>query len=186
MANEYKRIIKEKMTDAKKLMTADQIVKCNVVIHTATTAASAEAFVPIPGADAVPITATQVTMIVALGKIFDQKISEGVAKGIIGATASTIIGRNLVKLIPVAGWAVSVTVAAGVTEAIGWTVAVDFANRALKEKNEYQNVIDCPSEDLADNRLTTDGTTSDGVDEDNLDDESICNEVSKLFEEDDE
>ena len=134
MANDYKNVISSKKAEAKKLMTDDQVVKCNVAIHTASAAAGAEAFIPIPGVDAVPITATQITMIIALGKIFDQKVSESAAKAVIGAAASTFVGRSLVKLIPIAGWAASAAVAAGVTEAIGWTAAVDFANQASKIK----------------------------------------------------
>lgn len=53
--------------------------------------------------------------------------------------ASTFVGRNLVKLIPIAGWIVSAAVAAGVTEAIGWTIAVDFANNARREWDRKRN-----------------------------------------------
>lgn len=145
MANDYKKVISSKKAEAKGLMTDDQVVKCNVAIHTASVAAGAEAFIPIPGVDAVPITATQITMIIALGKIFDQKISESAAKAVIGAAASTFVGRSLVKLIPVAGWAASAAVAAGVTEAIGWTAAVDFANQSsrveLLEADEVDHIV---------------------------------------------
>lgn len=142
MANNYKNVISSKKAEAKKLMTDDQILKCNVAIHTASAAAGAESFIPIPGVDAVPISATQITMIIALGKIFNQKVSESAAKAVIGATASTFVGRSLVKLIPVAGWVASAAVAAGVTEAIGWTAAVDFANQASKMRQPEGEVID--------------------------------------------
>lgn len=163
MANEYKKVILEKRTEAKRLMTDDQVTKCNIAIHTASVAAAAEAFVPIPGVDAVPITATQVTMVLALGKVFDQKVSDSAAKGLIGAAASTFIGRSLVKLIPIAGWALASAVAAGITEAIGWTVAVDFAKQSsIIEAKYYENE---PS----------------GSDQD---DESLSNDFSIAFEED--
>ncbi len=133
MAKDYKKVLKDKRLEAGKLMTEDQIVKVNAAIHTASVASGAAGAIPIPIADAVPITAAQVTMVLALGKIFDQELTDAAAKGIIGAAASTFIGRNVVKLIPVAGWIASAAVAAGVTEAIGWTVAVDFAKNARKE-----------------------------------------------------
>lgn len=151
MANDYKNVISSKKAEANKLMTDDQVVKCNVAIHTASAAAGAEAFIPIPGVDAVPITATQITMIIALGKIFDQKISESAAKAVIGAAASTFVGRSLIKLIPVAGWVASTAVAAGVTEAIGWTAAVDFANQASKLK-QFDHIIS--AEDITDEEDT--------------------------------
>lgn len=189
MQNNYKKVISSKKSEAKKLMTDGQVVKCNVAIHTASVAAGTEAFIPIPGVDAVPITATQITMIIALGKIFDKKISESAAKAIIGAAASTFVGRSLVKLIPVAGWAISATVAAGVTEAIGWTVAVDFASQTSKvesnKRADEKHVISC--DDIiyeAESNEDVDGGSAKVNDD--QDDESISNDFSKMFGEGDE
>ena len=134
MAKDYKKTIRGKRLEAGKLMTQKQIGLCNGAIHTASVAAAAAGFVPIPAADAVPISAAQITMVIALGKIFDQKITESAAKGAIAAAAATFVGRNLVKLIPFVGWGISAAVAAGVTEAIGWTIAVDLA---MKYRTEY-------------------------------------------------
>lgn len=133
MAKDYKKAIRDKRLEAGNLMTEKQIAQCNAAIHTASVAAAAGGIIPIPVADAVPISAAQVTMVIALGKIFDQQISSAVAKGAIGAAASTFVGRNLVKLIPIVGWGISAAVAAGVTEAIGWTIAVDMAKNYRKE-----------------------------------------------------
>ena len=69
-------------------------------------------------------------MVLARWKIFDQKIADSAAKGLISAAAATFVGRNLVKFIPLVGWGVSAVVAAGVTEAIGWTIAVGLARNA--------------------------------------------------------
>ncbi len=113
-----------------------------MAIHTDTIAAGASGAIPIPVADAIPISAAQVTMVLTLGKIFDQEITESAAKGLIGAAASTFIGRNLVKVIPVAGWIASAAVAAGVTEAIGWTVAADLAKAYRKEWERRKNAED--------------------------------------------
>ena len=136
---DYKKIIKDKRLEAGKLMTEDQIVKCNVAIHTAAVAAGASGVIPIPVADAIPMSATQITMVVALGKIFGQKITDSAAKGLLSAAASTLVGRELFKLIPIIGWITSAGIAAGVTEAIGWTLAVDFAKtyRIEYERKKY-------------------------------------------------
>ncbi|MBM6927302.1 DUF697 domain-containing protein [Pseudoflavonifractor phocaeensis] len=132
VANDYKKVIAEKKAEAARLMSSNQLTKCSVAIHTAAAASAAAGAVPIPVVDAVPITTVQVSMVIALGNIFDRKITESAAKGLIGAVAATFVGRNLVKLIPVFGWGVSAAVAGGVTEAVGWTLAVDMANNAKK------------------------------------------------------
>ena len=139
---DYKKIIKDKRLEAGKLMTEDQIVKCNVAIHTAAVAAGASGAIPIPVADAIPMSAAQVTMVIALGKIFGQKITDSTAKGLLGAAASTFVGRELFKFIPVVGWITSAGIAAGVTEAVGWTVAVDFAKTYRTEYERKKNAAD--------------------------------------------
>ena len=142
MSKDYKKAIKDKRLEAGKLMTEKQIAQCNAAIHTASVAAGAGGAIPIPIADAIPISAAQVTMVVALGKIFDQEISSSAAKGAIAAAASTFVGRNLIKLIPIAGWIVSAGVAAGITEAIGWTIAVDMAKNYRQEYERKKNAAD--------------------------------------------
>lgn len=142
MAKDYKKVIKNKRLEAGNLMTEKQIGLCNAAIHTATVAAGASGAIPIPIADAIPISAAQVVMVIALGKIFNQEISSSAAKGAIAAAGSTLIGRNLVKFIPIVGWGISAAVAAGVTEAIGWTIAVDMAKNYRTEYERRKNADD--------------------------------------------
>lgn len=139
MSKDYTTTTKDKRLEAGKLMTEKQIAQCNAVIHTASVAAGAGGVIPIPIADAIPISAVQVTMVVALGKTFDQEISSSAAKGAIAAAASTFVGRNLIKFIPIVGWIVSAGVAAGITEAIGWTIAVDMAKNYKQEYERKKN-----------------------------------------------
>lgn len=134
MTSDYAETSTQKKEDAKKLMSKDQFTKCSVAIHTASAVSAAAGFLPIPVADALPISAAQITMVMTLGKIFHQEITKTVAESLIGAVAGTFVGRNLVKFIPGVGWAISVSVAAGVTEAIGWTIAVDFAHKYKSSK----------------------------------------------------
>ena len=142
MANDYKSIINDKRLEAGNLMTEDQIVRCNTAIHTASVAAGAAGIIPVPVADAIPMAAAQVTMVIALGAIFEQEITSSAAKGLIGAAASTFIGRQIFKLIPVVGWIASAGTAAIVTEAIGWTIAVDFAKNHRQEYERKKNAAD--------------------------------------------
>lgn len=142
MANDYQKIIADKRLEAGKLMTETQLIKCNVAIHVASVASSVCGAIPIPIADAIPISAAQATMVIALGKIFEQKITDSTIKGAIGAAASTLIGKTLVKQIPIIGWMVSAAVAGGVTEAIGWIIAVDMAKLSRKEWERQKNAQD--------------------------------------------
>lgn len=66
MAKDYKKKIADMRLEAGKLMTEDQITKCNIAIHAAAVAAGGAGFIPIPVADAIPISAAQVTMVGAL------------------------------------------------------------------------------------------------------------------------
>lgn len=167
MAEKYKKVIADKKIQAERLMNKDQLVQCNVAIHTASIASAVAGVIPIPVADAVPITTAQLTMVMALGKIFDAKVTESVAKGLIGAAASTFVGRNIVKMIPIFGWGISAAVAAGVTEAIGWTIAVDFAKDAKSRweqsahstEDTYQSSSD--TENQSDTTSSEEATTGD-------------------------
>ena len=138
--SKHKQILKEAQLESGKLMTDSQKAKCNGIIHTAAAASGAAGAIPIPIADAIPITAAQVTMVIALGKVFEVNLTEAAAKTVLTAVAAPIVGRTVasagLKFIPIAGWIASAALAAGVTEAIGWIVANDFAK---KYKNEYLN-----------------------------------------------
>lgn len=120
---------KRAAAEAKKLMTSGQSLKCGIVIHSAAVACGAAGMMPIPVVDAVPISAVQISMVLALGGIFHQKITESAAKAVISSAAGTLLGRTAVKLIPGVGWFVSGTVAAALTEAIGWIVAKEYAQK---------------------------------------------------------
>lgn len=136
MAENYKSVISDKKQQANRLMNEDQLKKCNLTIHIASAASAAAGAVPIPVVDAIPITTAQITMVLALGKVFDTEITESAAKGLIGAVASTFVGRNFIKFLPIVGWGISAVVAAGITEAIGWVIAVDLAKTA---KSKWEN-----------------------------------------------
>lgn len=99
-------------------------------------------------ADAVPIGAAQVTMVVALGKIFGLSLSRAVAKSIVGVGITTNVGRtvasNILKAIPGVNATIGSTVGAGtavaITETLGWIVADDFFRMANGQ--EPENIIE--------------------------------------------
>lgn len=116
--------------------------KCSTVIHTAAVAAGTSAAIPIPVADRIPITAAQVGMVIALGKVFDITISESVAKAVIGCGLAQQVGQAIVdgilKSIPGVNVLIAPTVctitAAGFTEALGWVIADDFYRMSKGEQ----------------------------------------------------
>ena len=132
------------MSKSKVKMPKEINAKCAIAIHSAAGAAGAAAAIPIPVADTIPITAAQVGMVVALGKVFDITISDTVAKAVIGCGLAQQVGRAMVdgilKAIPVVNVFVAPTVctitAAGFTEALGWVIADDFYRMSIGEQPE--------------------------------------------------
>ncbi len=135
------------MSKSKTKMPKEFKDKCSVAIHTASVAAGAAGATPIPIADTIPISATQVAMVVALGKIFDLTISNSVAKAVIGVGLAQSVGRSLasgLKAIPgigtVIGGAISAVTAASLTETLGWLVADDFYR--ISDGQEPENITE--------------------------------------------
>lgn len=132
------------MTMAKKNkinIPKDQMNKCNAIIHGASVAAGGVGIgmAQIPLADNAVITPIQIGMIIALGKVFDQEVSKSAATAILGGMAASFVGRGisqvLVGWVPFLGNAVNTATAAGITEAIGWTVVDNFS------KNQYKSIL---------------------------------------------
>lgn len=132
------------MSRSKVKMSQDQKKKCHGIIHTASSLAAAAGAIPIPIADAIPISAAQITMVIGLGKVFDFSIGEGAAKAILNITLAISAGRfvcaNLAKIIPVAGSVIGATTAGVFTEAMGWTLADDFYRMSIGE--QPQNIAE--------------------------------------------
>lgn len=122
---------KEQKKTASAKLTMKQKVLCHSIIHAAALASAGVAFVPIPGADIVPITATQISMIVALGKVLDNKITKSDAQILLKAAAAPLAGRAVSKgvlsFVPGAGWVANAAIAGTITQILGWTIANDFA-----------------------------------------------------------
>lgn len=119
-------------------MTDDQKEKCHLIIHSASTAAAGvgAGLAQIPLSDNAVIMPIQIAMIIGLGKVFHQNITDSAAKGLALASIGTLIGRGTVQVllgwIPVLGNAINATTAAGITEALGWAVANNLDNGKIK------------------------------------------------------
>ena len=117
-----------------KKMTQEQKEQCQVIIHTAATAAGAIGLSPIPGSDIAPLIATQTTMIIALGRVFNIKIDKSyavsLAKTAIMGQVGKLVASQLLKFIPGLGSVANAGVAFSLTEMLGWDVAEDFCEMA--------------------------------------------------------
>ena len=136
---------KKAMFEAQNIMSKSQYKKCSFCIHVPSALNTVTGMVPLPVVDAVPISTTQVGMVMSLAAIFGQKITKSTAKGVIQAAAATLVGRTAVKLIPGAGWVVSGAVAGIATETIGWLTAIEFAKK-VNHKNNVNEENDSESQ----------------------------------------
>lgn len=105
--------------------------------------------VPLPFATMPVLTATQVSMVVLLGNLYGQTLSPTQAGGLItaigGGFAAQILGRELIKLVPVFGSVVAASWAAAYTWALGEAACFYFGELMqgkkpnLKRVNEIMN-----------------------------------------------
>jgi len=91
---------------------------------------------PIPGADMPAITANQGRMVLGIAAVYGEEISFERARELIGVLATGFgfraLARQVVKLVPVAGWAASAAVGYAGTLAMG-RAAVLYFERGKKE-----------------------------------------------------
>ena len=139
------------MSRSKTQMSKELEKRCHIIIHSATTMAAAAGAIPIPMSDAVPITATQIGMIISLGKVFGITVTQATASSIAGVMLTQKAGRaivtNTLKAIPLAGTVigggVGAVTAAVLTEALGWIVADEFFKTANgQDSGKISNIVD--------------------------------------------
>lgn len=116
-------------------MTDDERKKCHAIIHSASAAAGGvgAGLAQIPASDNAVITPIQLSMTIALGKVFDIELTESAAAAAVGSVAASTVGRTvtqfLVGWIPGIGNAVNAATAAGLTETLGWLLAEQFSKQ---------------------------------------------------------
>lgn len=117
-------------------MTRAQRAQCRTIIHGASLSAGAvgAGLAQFPGSDNAVITPIQVTMTIALGRVFGIELTESGSRGIVLSGIGACVGRTasqlLVGWIPGVGNAVNAVTAAAITETLGWHIADDFAAAA--------------------------------------------------------
>lgn len=126
------------------MLPKEEQEKCEAIIHTAAVAAGGvgTGLAQIPMADNAVITPIQITMITSLGAVFGIRVTESLAKGLIGSCATSIAGRSAVQLlvgwVPGLGNAINTATAAGLTEVIGWMAAKHFFELQQQDKAKYR------------------------------------------------
>lgn len=114
-------------------MSTEAIIKCNLIIHTASAAAGAvgAGLAQIPVSDTLIIKPVQLAMTISLGQVFGIELSQSAAESAAGSAAATMIGKAACNLIlgwiPIVGNVINATVAAALTEGMGWILAEQFA-----------------------------------------------------------
>ena len=102
------------------------------------------AAVPLPFATMPAITALQVSMIVALGQLYGQRLSfsqaGGIASTIAGGFLAQAIGRELIKLVPGLGSVVAASWAAAYTWALGEGACVYFGDLMGGKKPDPEKI----------------------------------------------
>ncbi|MGD1858260.1 MAG: YcjF family protein [Leptolyngbyaceae cyanobacterium] len=102
------------------------------------------AAVPLPFATMPAITALQVSMIVALGQLYGQRLSVsqagGVASTIAGGFLAQAVGRELIKLIPGFGSVIAASWAAAYTWALGEGACVYFGDLMGGKKPDPERI----------------------------------------------
>lgn len=102
------------------------------------------AAVPLPFATMPAITALQVSMIVALGQLYGQRLSfsqaGGVASTIAGGFLAQAVGRELIKLIPGFGSVIAASWAAAYTWALGEGACIYFGDLMGGKKPDPERI----------------------------------------------
>jgi uncharacterized protein (DUF697 family) len=119
-------------------MDASQKEKCQVIIHGAATAGAAVGggMAQLPGSDNVVLAGIEVTMAIGLAQVFNISLEKSAAEGLIAGFVGTIGGRAisqfLIGWIPGIGNFTNAATAAGMIEAMGWTIANHFDKESQK------------------------------------------------------
>lgn len=116
-------------------MNARQRGKCHAIIHAASASAGAvgAGLAQVPCSDNAVITPIQLTMTIALGRVFGLELTDSAASASLASFAGAAVGRTasqvLIGWLPGVGNIVNACTAASVTEALGWLLAKDFARQ---------------------------------------------------------
>jgi uncharacterized protein (DUF697 family) len=100
---------------------------------------------PIPGADMPAITANQGRMVLGLAAVYGEEVNLDRARELGAVLAMGFglraVGRQVVKLVPVAGWAASSVIAYAGTFAMGRAAMLYFERGRVPEGEEREDIL---------------------------------------------
>ncbi len=109
-----------------KTISKEKAHKVHRTIHGASLTAAGVGALPLPIADALILVPIQLKMLRNIYKIYDVKFSDKFVVNFIRVTLIPYIGRSLSSLIPGVGNVVNASIAAAITEAVGWSAAASL------------------------------------------------------------
>lgn len=119
-----------------KNLERERNTQCHAIIHTASASAAVvgAGLAQIPCSDTAVLTPIQLTMTIALARVYGLELTEAAAKASLAATTAATVGRTasqvLIGWLPGVGNVVNACTAATVTETVGWMLVKDFARQA--------------------------------------------------------
>lgn len=116
----------KKIKRSKYSLSPEEQTACSKIIHTASVGAAGAAagMAQLPLSDTTVITPIQITMLIKLGGVFDQEVTQTIANSMLGGMLASYVGKTIAQVgwgwIPLVGNASNAIIAATVTEALGW------------------------------------------------------------------
>lgn len=122
-------------------MNEDQKKKCHYIIHSHAVAAGAGNAIPVPGLGVATDLVTITAMTMSLCAVFGGNLTEEAAKAMAIASFKNamlkqpikVITKEVSKLIPFLGQAISPTISIVLIEAVGWTIADELSLKSVKD-----------------------------------------------------
>ncbi|MBL3716999.1 hypothetical protein GHK52_09350 [Lactococcus garvieae] len=129
--------------NVKKIIGRDKLQKVRTTIHGASLTAAGIGALPLPIADALILVPLQLRMLRKIYKIYGEKFNDKFVVNFIRVTLIPYIGRSLSRLIPGVGNVVNASIAAAITEAIGWSAAVSLEKGIdiTKDTEKFEGLV---------------------------------------------
>lgn len=107
------------------------------IIHASALTSTLISIIPVPMIE----TPIQITMVRAIGKVYEQELDEKVVLEIMSVIGGNVLLRQLMRLIPYIGFVVNVSRVYGTTWAIGATAEYYFKHNREVEKEDLMRVF---------------------------------------------
>jgi len=107
------------------------------IIHASAVTSTALSIIPVPMVE----TPVQITMVRAIGKVYEQDLDEKVVLEILSVVGGNYLLRQLLRLIPYVGWVVNLSRVYGATWAMGAAAEYYFKHDREVEKEELMKVF---------------------------------------------